>query len=189
MPVSLPGKSHGQRSLETYSPWNCKESNTTEQLTHIVSKLLSTMALILIVPVFSTHFWIFILFVGYSEFPREKNEKQWLKNRIFFRENKVWLFEVNSAFNGEGTQEVFIINSNKTFCFSFMPWATFLDPWGRSCNQIYGTNLANTARPLLCGRLGTCNICLQTGLGVKPQMVWQTALAPSTDRPCAEREM
>ena len=30
-PVSLPGKFHGQRSLEHNSPWGCKESNTTEQ--------------------------------------------------------------------------------------------------------------------------------------------------------------
>ena len=28
----LPGKSHGQRSLEGYSPWGRKESDTTEQL-------------------------------------------------------------------------------------------------------------------------------------------------------------
>ena len=31
-PVSLPGKSHGQRSLVGYSPWGLKESDTTEQL-------------------------------------------------------------------------------------------------------------------------------------------------------------
>jgi len=29
IPVFLPGKSHGQESLEGYSPWGCKESNTT----------------------------------------------------------------------------------------------------------------------------------------------------------------
>ena len=29
---SWPGKSHGQRSLAGYSPWGCKESDTTEQL-------------------------------------------------------------------------------------------------------------------------------------------------------------
>ena len=29
----LPGKSHGQRSLAGYSPWGCKESDTTEQIT------------------------------------------------------------------------------------------------------------------------------------------------------------
>ena len=31
-PVFLPGKSLGQRSLVGYSPWGCKESDTTEQL-------------------------------------------------------------------------------------------------------------------------------------------------------------
>ena len=32
-PVSLPGKSHGQRKLVGCSPWGRKESGTTEQLT------------------------------------------------------------------------------------------------------------------------------------------------------------
>jgi len=27
-------ESHGQGSLESYSPWDCKESDMTEQLTH-----------------------------------------------------------------------------------------------------------------------------------------------------------
>ena len=26
----MPGESHGQRSLVGYSPWDCKESDTTE---------------------------------------------------------------------------------------------------------------------------------------------------------------
>jgi len=29
-PGFLPGEFHGQRSLETYSPWGCNESNMTE---------------------------------------------------------------------------------------------------------------------------------------------------------------
>ena len=29
-PVFLPGESHGQRSLEGYSPWSCKELDPTE---------------------------------------------------------------------------------------------------------------------------------------------------------------
>ena len=29
-PVYLPGESHGQRSLEGYSPWGCKELDMTE---------------------------------------------------------------------------------------------------------------------------------------------------------------
>jgi len=34
IPVFLPGKSHGQRSLVGYSAWGRKESDTTEQLNH-----------------------------------------------------------------------------------------------------------------------------------------------------------
>ena len=33
-PLFLPGESHGQRSLEGYSPWGCKESDTTEATEH-----------------------------------------------------------------------------------------------------------------------------------------------------------
>ena len=33
-PVFLPGEFHGQRSLSDYSPWGCRESETTERLTH-----------------------------------------------------------------------------------------------------------------------------------------------------------
>ena len=33
-PVFLPGESHGQRSLAGYSPWDCKESDTTEVTKH-----------------------------------------------------------------------------------------------------------------------------------------------------------
>ena len=37
MLVFLPGESHGQRSLASYSPWGCKELDTREQLTpHIL---------------------------------------------------------------------------------------------------------------------------------------------------------
>ena len=31
-PVFLPGEFHGQKSLMGYSPWGCKESDTTEPL-------------------------------------------------------------------------------------------------------------------------------------------------------------
>ena len=36
-PVFSPGEFHGQRSLAGYSPWGCKESDTTEQLAHTPS--------------------------------------------------------------------------------------------------------------------------------------------------------
>ena len=33
-PVLVPVEFHGQRSLAGYSPWGCKELDTTERLTH-----------------------------------------------------------------------------------------------------------------------------------------------------------
>ena len=36
----LPGKSHGPRSLVGYSPWGCKELDTTEQL-HFTSQIIN----------------------------------------------------------------------------------------------------------------------------------------------------
>ena len=36
-PVFLPGEFHGQRSLADYSPWGCKELDTTERLTLALS--------------------------------------------------------------------------------------------------------------------------------------------------------
>ena len=33
-PVCLPGKSHGQRILEGYSPWGHQELDQAERLTH-----------------------------------------------------------------------------------------------------------------------------------------------------------
>ena len=38
-PVFWPGESHGWRSLAGYSPWDYKESDTTEGLTHSRGKV------------------------------------------------------------------------------------------------------------------------------------------------------
>ena len=35
---SLPGEFHGRRSLEGYSPWGCRESDTTERARFLVLK-------------------------------------------------------------------------------------------------------------------------------------------------------
>ena len=42
-PVFLPGESHRQRNLEGYSPWGCKESDTTERV-HYEVHLVKAMA-------------------------------------------------------------------------------------------------------------------------------------------------
>ena len=36
--IFLPGDSHGQRSPEGYSPWGCKESDTTNAHAHKKNK-------------------------------------------------------------------------------------------------------------------------------------------------------
>ena len=40
-PIFLPGEFHGQRSLVGYSPWGCRDSDMTEQLT--LNKMNSNM--------------------------------------------------------------------------------------------------------------------------------------------------
>ena len=42
-PVFFPGESHGWRSLVGYSPWGCKESDTTEQLNLVHLTFLTTL--------------------------------------------------------------------------------------------------------------------------------------------------
>ena len=51
-PVPLPGKSHGRRSLVGYSPWNHKESDTTERL-HFTSYFIQISLLSLMSFLFS----------------------------------------------------------------------------------------------------------------------------------------
>ena len=49
-PVLLPGKSHGQRSLVGYSPWDPEESDTTERLHfhfHALQKAMATHSSVL----------------------------------------------------------------------------------------------------------------------------------------------
>ena len=44
-PILLPGESHRQRSLVDYSPWGCKELDTTEQLSMHMTGSASTLHL------------------------------------------------------------------------------------------------------------------------------------------------
>ena len=47
-PVFLPGKSHGQRSLGGYSPWGCKESDTTDRLNTNMGRWLQPLTLFML---------------------------------------------------------------------------------------------------------------------------------------------
>ena len=57
-PVFLPGKSHGERSLEGYSPWDREESDTTEKLALVLLQATSTFTKLigpaLVIPLFSS---------------------------------------------------------------------------------------------------------------------------------------
>ena len=53
-PVFLPGESHGQRSLEGYSPWGCKELDTTLWLSTAVQPFWLEIKLLLLKWVSST---------------------------------------------------------------------------------------------------------------------------------------
>ena len=55
-PIFLPGESHGQRSPAGYSPWGCKELDTTEALrTHIT--FLGLLVPVLFMKKFSPSVW------------------------------------------------------------------------------------------------------------------------------------
>ena len=58
IPVFLPGKAHGQRSLEGYSPWGHKESYTTEQLITQHLKHKTHCSSVVFKPDFPSHQWI-----------------------------------------------------------------------------------------------------------------------------------
>ena len=62
-PVFLSGKFHGQRSLEGYSPWCCKELDTTERLHFVANKEINS--LLSLIPSFSNicylYLWVLIL--------------------------------------------------------------------------------------------------------------------------------
>ena len=50
-PVFLPGESYGQRSLVGYSPWGCKESDTTDVTrTFTFAVVLSLLRTVVITP-------------------------------------------------------------------------------------------------------------------------------------------
>ena len=52
-PVFLPGDLHGWRRLEGYSPWGCKESDTTERLSQFTSLVTRSDAQASVIPLCS----------------------------------------------------------------------------------------------------------------------------------------
>ena len=70
-PVFLPGKSHGQRSLEGYHPWDCKDldtaehSHTQDRAKRMVAAILVTNCLLL--PILMMYRGWFLAILGHRE--------------------------------------------------------------------------------------------------------------------------
>ena len=88
-PAFLPGKSHGQRSMVGYSPWGCKESDTTEWLSLSLFKLIK-MATIYLWLFFGTFLFLFYFLYISNLFLISLNYRQFT-NRLYFCQNK-WNF-------------------------------------------------------------------------------------------------
>ena len=78
-PIFLPGESHEQRSLADYSPWSCKESDTTEHArTHTQDFVLNAKICTILPPLnskgkcFYTWKWFFLCGVPEPETSKEK---------------------------------------------------------------------------------------------------------------------
>ena len=79
--VFLPGKSHGQRSLVGYSPWDRKKSNVTEWLSTLqLFAVLNIFSYIQCIPAFIN----FFLHLTQRLFPQEVDlQSSWLTQRFF----------------------------------------------------------------------------------------------------------
>ena len=73
-PVFLPGKSHGQKSLVDYSPWCCKELDTSEQAYTHCSKQPFWLEL---------HLLVFYFFLTASSQPRVWTQVSYIAGRFF----------------------------------------------------------------------------------------------------------
>ena len=77
IPVLLPRKSHGQRSLVGYSPWGCKESDTTERLRFHFQDFLHIVLCHLETDYFNSSLLVWILFIYMSGLTVERGHP-WL---------------------------------------------------------------------------------------------------------------
>ena len=86
-PVFLPGiswKSHGQRSLIGYSPWGCKESDTTERLHFHFPFIKVCQKMGLLGPgIDAFSFWIEDAQLHYQKIIAIHTHQQWLKASVF----------------------------------------------------------------------------------------------------------
>ena len=104
--VFLPSKSHRQRNLVGYSPWDYKHSDTTDQLsTHTHTELWERVN---VVKVFYIYLWIFLLLIQCWV---TKNKIYKWKDKSFHIYYNLWLWNVNylAKFNWINNQACLIL--------------------------------------------------------------------------------
>ena len=79
-PVFLPGESHGQRGLVGYSPWGCKELDTTEQLSMHTPSIFLCLFSLMSTSILSTYWPVSIItYLAY-----------WIALKVFVRSPPYW---------------------------------------------------------------------------------------------------
>ena len=63
-PAILPGKYHGQRNLAGYSPWDHKESDTTERLNNNKMQALNLIFYLILITTLKYRYYYSQLIVG-----------------------------------------------------------------------------------------------------------------------------
>jgi len=63
-PAILPGKYHGQRNLAGYSPWDHKESDTTERLNNNKMQALNLIFYLILITTLKYRYYYSHLIVG-----------------------------------------------------------------------------------------------------------------------------
>ena len=87
--VFLPGKSRGQRSLVGYSPWSCKELDTTE-LTYITFTLLPYLHIYSLIPPFLSNLCPYLRKISFFHNLAIRMLAQMVKNLPAMLETWVW---------------------------------------------------------------------------------------------------
>ena len=150
--IFLPGKFHGQRSLADYSPWGCKESDTTEQLStdniwKIIMNSISTEDIeTFLKGLFLSFFFLFAVFIYLFFGCTERHVGSWFpkqgSNLYLLR----WKCRVLTAGPPEFPKACFLCQS---LSFELWCWRSLLRvPW---TSRRFHQSILNEVRPELEG--------------------------------------
>ena len=116
-PAFLPRKSHGQKSLVGYSPWGCKESDTTERLSlYLQTDKNGYDLLMAFLWDTSVSLLFYFLYIS-SPFLISLNYQQF-RSRLYFCQNKWNFFLPAWSLRIQNSYWVFHFHGNITICIS-----------------------------------------------------------------------